>query len=163
MTKSFLISSAGERDLDGIMELALKLSEEIDRKAQAEIRIIKKNVRKLFKNPDAHFIVARSSNKITGFVNFTVRKTILHSSRSALIDELIVSEKFRGKGVGKGLLSEVVKRCRDLGCCELEVSTLMSNQTARDFYRKCGFEEEAVLLEMNLSSSAAPWPPLQTV
>jgi ribosomal protein S18 acetylase RimI-like enzyme len=72
-----------------------------------------------------------------------------------MIDELIVSKKYRGQGVGKELLSKVVKHCRDLGCCELEVSTLMSNQIARDFYRKCGFEEEAVLLEIDLSSFAA--------
>ena len=156
MTKRFLINSAVEGDLDGITELAIKLNEEIDGSAQNDIRIIKKIVRKLFKNPDSHFIVARSSNTITGFANFTVRKTILHSSGSALIDELIVSEKYRGQGVGKELLFEVVNRCRELGCCELEVSTLMSNQTARDFYRKCGFEEEAILLEMDLSSSAAP-------
>ena len=156
MTKRFLINSAVEGDLDGITELAIKLNEEIDGSAQNDIRIIKKIVRKLFKNPDSHFIVARSSNTITGFANFTVRKTILHSSGSALIDELIVSEKYRGQGVGKELLFEVVNRCRELGCCELEVSILMSNQTARDFYRKCGFEEEAILLEMDLSSSAAP-------
>jgi len=154
MTESYLISSAVEGDLSGIKELALMLSEEIDGSAQADIRIIKKNVRKLFKNADAHFIVARSSSTVIGFVNFTVRKTILHESGSALIDELIVLEKYRGQGLGKDLLSEVVKHCRDLGCCELEVSTLMRNQTARDFYRKCGFEEEAVLLEIDLSSFA---------
>ena len=150
MTKSLLISSAVEGDLDEITELAMKLSEEIDESDQIDIRIIKKNIRQFFKNTDSHFIVARSSNTTIGFVNFTVRKTILHSSRSALIDEFIVEEKFRGKGVGKRLLSEVIKHCRDLGCCELEVSTLMNNQNARDFYRNCGFEEEAVLLEMDL-------------
>jgi hypothetical protein len=37
-----------------------------------------------------------------------------------------------------------------LGCCELEVSSLKSNTAARDFYKKCGFEEEALLLEMDL-------------
>ena len=48
------------------------------------------------------------------------------------------------------LISGVIDRCRQLGCCEVEVSTLMRNEKARTFYKKCGFDEDAVLLEMDL-------------
>ena len=95
-------------------------------------------------------LVARCCDSVVGFVNFTTRKTMIHPSESGLIDELIVSREYRGKGVGQRLISAVIDRCRQLGCCELEVSTLMSNERARAFYKKCGFAEEAVLLEIDL-------------
>jgi GNAT superfamily N-acetyltransferase len=90
------------------------------------------------------------ADAVVGFVNFTTRKTIIHPSESGLVDELIVSREYRGKGIGRRLVSAVVDKCRELGCCELEVSTLMSNEKARAFYKQCGFAEEAVLLEMDL-------------
>jgi deoxycytidylate deaminase len=40
--------------------------------------------------------------------------------------------------------------CCRLGCVELEVSTEKTNAAARRFYRQCGFDEDAVLLEMAL-------------
>ncbi len=37
---------------------------------------------------------------------------------------------------------KVIEKCRESGCCELEVSTMTRNKKAREFYRKCGFEEK---------------------
>jgi RimJ/RimL family protein N-acetyltransferase len=40
--------------------------------------------------------------------------------------------------------------CQNLGCDEIEVSTEKENTKARDFYKNCGFDEDAVLLERGL-------------
>ena len=57
-----------------------------------------------------------------------------------------------GKGVWKVLVETASKRCRDLGCCEAEVSTERKNEKARAFYKSYGFEEDSVLLEYDLDS-----------
>ena len=152
MTDSVNIAPAQEQDLPAITALVVELSDEVDGQDATDRQVIEKNVRILFHDPAAYFLVARNADTGVGvgFVNFTTRKTIIHSSESGLVDELIVSREYRGKGIGKRLISGVVDKCRELGCCELEVSTMMSNNKARDFYKKCGFEEEAVLLEMDL-------------
>ncbi len=150
MTDSINIVPAQEQDLPAITALIGELSNEADGLNATDRQMIEKNVRILFHDPAAHFLVARNADTVVGFANFTTRKTIIHPSESGLVDELIVSREYRGKGIGKRLISKVIDKCRELGCCELEVSTMVSNKDARDFYRKCGFAEEAVLLEMDL-------------
>ena len=150
MTHSINIAPAREEDLPAITELIVELSDQVDGPDATDRQTIEKNVMVLFHDPAAHFLVARNADVVVGFVNFTTRKTIVHSSESGLIDELIVSGEHRGQGIGKRLISAVMDKCRELGCCELEVSTMMSNKKARGFYKKCGFDEEAVLLEMDL-------------
>jgi GNAT superfamily N-acetyltransferase len=85
-----------------------------------------------------------------GFINFAIRQTILHRSPSALIDELVVAEEYQGKGAGKQLVLAALEKCRQLGCCEVEVSTEKTNAKAREFYKKCGFEEIGMFFEVNL-------------
>ncbi len=48
------------------------------------------------------------------------------------------------------LIGAVKKKCREIGCSEVEVSTEKSNTAARRFYKSCGFDEKALLLEMDL-------------
>jgi len=152
MTEKTKIESASEGDLVEISLLIEELHNDLNEEDKLDPVTIKKNLQELYKDRNSHFYLALQKNMIVGFVNFSIRKTILHQSPSALIDELIVSKKFRGKGIGESLVKKVVRHCQDLGYCELEVSTLISNNGAREFYRKCGFEEEALLLEMDLLS-----------
>jgi ribosomal protein S18 acetylase RimI-like enzyme len=108
------------------------------------------NCRSLLKGPDNYSLVARCDGETADFINFTTRKTIMHTSSSGLIDELVVSRNRRGQGIGKKLVLAAADKCRELGCSEIEVSTEKSNRNARRFYKNIGFEENAVLLEMGL-------------
>jgi ribosomal protein S18 acetylase RimI-like enzyme len=67
-----------------------------------------------------------------------------------LIDELVVASSFRDKGVGRELLDAAVEKCKQLGCSEVEVSTEFTNTKAKEFYKRCGFEERGVILEKDL-------------
>jgi len=148
--KNINIRPALEGDLPAIIALVVELSNEIDGADATDSALIEWNVQETFRDPKTQFLVAHKSGRVVGFVNFTTRRTIIHPSSSGLIDELIVSREYRGEGIGSSLISGVVARCREMGCCELEVSTLMSNEKARNFYKKQGFDEESVLLEMQL-------------
>jgi GNAT superfamily N-acetyltransferase len=150
MAEKIQINIASENDFGQIKSLVIQLQNDIGGIEKTETKTIQKNLEELFYSPSSHMLVARDGKNLIGFVNFFIRKTILHESSSGLIDELIISDEYRGKGIGRRLISEVIQHCRDLGCSELEVSTMISNQKARNFYRECGFNEEAVLLEMDL-------------
>lgn len=139
-------------DLPSIKPLLLELIDAMDDTESFDIKQAVKNYGILIKDHGHHFLLAKDKDKIVGFVNFTVRKTILHPGPSGLIDELVISRSHRGKGIGKSLLFAAIEKCRELGCCEVEVSTEKNNSRAREFYRKSGFNEDAVLLEFNLES-----------
>jgi GNAT superfamily N-acetyltransferase len=149
MTK-ILIREAKESDLLTIGKLTLELIEAMGNTEGIDIQLIAENCRNLLNEVNSHILVAEIEGVVAGFVNFTTRKTILHCSFSGLIDELIVAKSYRGKGIGKQLLLSAIKKNRQLGCCEVEVSTEKTNIKAREFYRQCGFAERGVLFEIDL-------------
>jgi len=145
-----LIREAKGSDLLTIGKLTLELIEAMGNTEGIDIKLIAENCRNLLSEVNSHILVAEIEGVVTGFVNFTIRKTILHRGLSGLIDELIIAKSYRGKGIGKQLLLSVIKKSRQLGCCEVEVSTEKTNIKAREFYRQYGFTERGVLFEMDL-------------
>jgi ribosomal protein S18 acetylase RimI-like enzyme len=151
MNDAILVEEATDADVQSIAALIGELFEAMDSPPHGGPEHALDNCRAVMKDPSHHLLLARAGNSVVGFINFTTRTTIAHARPSGLIDELIVTEKCRGQGIGKQLIAAAAERCRELGCEELEVSTEKTNTRAREFYRECGFVEDAVLLERMLS------------
>ncbi|GAG71099.1 unnamed protein product [marine sediment metagenome] len=149
MTK-IRIREAKESDLLTIGKLTLELIEAMGDTEGIDIKLIAENCRNLLSEANSYILVAEIGGVVVGFINFTTRKTILHRGLSGLIDELIVAKSYRGEGIGKQLLSGAIEKSRQLGCCEVEVSTEKTNTKAREFYRQCGFTERGVFFEIDL-------------
>ena len=147
---NILIREATESDLAAIGRLLEELTNAMENTEGIETGIAIDNCEHLLEDGDSHFLVAAAEGTPVGFINFTVRQTILHRSPSGLIDELVVAEDYRGKGVGRQLVQAAIEKCRELGCCEVEVSTEKANPEARKFYKQCGFEEKGTLFEVDL-------------
>jgi len=145
-----LIRKAKESDSPAIEKLMTELIETMDNTEGINIQLVLENYRNLLSDASSHFLVAEIEGVIVGFINFTTRKTVLHRGPSGLIDELVITKSYRGKGIGKRLLSAAIEKCKQLGCCEIEVSTEKLNTKAREFYKKSGFKERGVLFEMDL-------------
>jgi len=150
MLNDITITPATEIDLPSIKPLLLELMDAMDNTEDFDVEQSFENCGILIRDPAHHMLVAKDKDTVVGFVNFTTRKTIMHPRPSGLIDELVVSRSYRGRGIGKQLILAAIQRCRELECCEVEVSTEKSNTKAREFYLRCGFEEDAVLLEIGL-------------
>src|ERR1039457_5176652 len=139
MQKRTLISLAKPTDLPAIKLLLAELAEAVKDTAGFDLEQSVANITALMKDPGHHLLVARGQHGLVGFVNFTTRKTLLHPLPSGLIDELVVSKTSLGSGVGKQLILAAVSKCREIGCCEVEVSTGKTNSQARHFYKDLGF------------------------
>ena len=150
MIERIIIENAKISDLPQIEILLRDLIDAIENTENMDIDNALSNCRQMIDDPNSHILVARLGNDVVGFVNFTTRMTILHNTPSGLIDELVVAKAHRGRGIAKLLVETATNKCRDLGCCEVEVSTEITNEKARAFYKSCGFEEDAVLLEYGL-------------
>jgi GNAT superfamily N-acetyltransferase len=147
---SYTTVEAIESDLPAIIALLEELSLSLESSNDLDQRQLMSNGLALIHDPRAHILLAKDGANAVGLIHFSTRKTALHPTPSALIDELVVTQSYRSKGIGSELLKAAIQKCRQLGCCELEVSMESSNHKARDFYHKHGFAEEAVLLEMDL-------------
>jgi GNAT superfamily N-acetyltransferase len=115
-----------------------------------DIRVAPGIWERLLRDARSHFLVAAAGGTPVGLIHFTTRQTVLHRSPSGMIDELVVTAKYQGQGIGKQLVLAAIERCRQLGCCEVEVSTEQMNLKAREFYRKCGFNKTEILFELDL-------------
>lgn len=148
--KDILIREATKADLPAIGKLLEDLTNTMDDTEGIDIGTALKTCELLLNDASSHILVAAMEGTAVGFINFTIRQAILHRSPSALIDELVVAEEYRDKGVGKQLVLAALEKCRQLGCCEVEVSTEKTNLKARKFYKKYGFEERGMLFEVDL-------------
>lgn len=61
--------------------------------------------------------------------------------RTGRIEELYVCPGYRGKKIGKQLMSRMEKYLQDQHCDVVRVEVLSANSTADRFYRKLGFQE----------------------
>jgi len=145
-----IIREVKESDLLTIKQLTLELIEAMGDTEGIDIKLIAENCQNFLSEVNSYILVAEIEGIVVGFVNFTTRKTILHRGLSGLIDELIIAKSYRGKGIGRQLLSSAIEKSRQLGCCEVEVSTEKTNIKAREFYRQCGFTERGVFFEIDL-------------
>ena len=147
---NILIREARQSDLPMIEKLMAELSDSVDNDEGFDMDVVSENLRILLRDDSFHLLVAEANGSVVGVISLAIRRTILHSGPSGLIDELVVTGSYRGKGVGGQLINAAIEKCEKLGCCEIEVSTEFTNANARKFYNDCGFEERGVLFEKDL-------------
>lgn len=115
---------------------------------QVSLGHIEDNLQKMADSDAYQVLLAEDEGQIVGLLSLSFRHTLFHPAPSALIDEMVVEQGHRRRGVGHQLMAEAIERCRAAGCCEIEVSTERSNEVAQAFYRQHGFSHEAVLFEL---------------
>lgn len=107
-------------------------------------------LRKMIASPEWTFLVAEEGNKKTGLLILLILPSLYHGGYFAAITELIVSNRFQGKGIGAMLVEEAKRMARSMGCAELDVSVEVENEKAVGFYRKLGFEQKHADFGMRL-------------
>jgi ribosomal protein S18 acetylase RimI-like enzyme len=147
---NIIIRKAKEADLTALENLISELIDSMGTREGIDLSMAIKNCRKFINDNNSYLAVAEKNRDIIGFINFTMRQTVLHYGGSGLIDELVVGGNYRGKGIGKMLMNFAIEKCKELGCCEVEVSTESTNTKAREFYKSYGFEETGIILEKDL-------------
>lgn len=94
--------------------------------------------------------IAETENQPAGFLDLYVFPDVAHGQRIGVIGNLVVDARYRGRGVGKSLLREAITHCRDQDVVELHVWTDFDNEPAQRLYRKHGFVDRALLLELEM-------------
>ena len=142
-----LIRELRKEDLESLKVLLNELNNELDLKHKINETTIDLVYNAMDKYPEIysnHVVV--EDNKIIGFLSLIFYKSFLHVGGTALINELIVAEKYRNKGIGTQLVYKAFELAIKIGLDEIEVGTELSNTIAQTFYKKIGFNEEFKLL-----------------
>jgi ribosomal protein S18 acetylase RimI-like enzyme len=136
---------AGDADAPAVRELILSLAGSMGE----ESTLTEDYVRHYLATPGNLVLLAvdRASGRPAGLISCSVRPNLYHAGDSALIEELVVAEGARARGIGGALLAKLLKRLEAAGCVEVSVTTLSDNDGAIRFYKRHGLVDEAVFLE----------------
>ena len=96
-------------------------------------------------NPVFGFFVAEADGLITGFSVYYCRYSTWNGKRLYL-EDIVVTEEMRGKGLGKALFDATVAKARETNCTGMMWQVLDWNTSAIEFYEKYGtrFDDEWV-------------------
>tara|TARA_B100000029_G_C17275033_1_gene851286 strand:- start:28 stop:480 length:453 start_codon:yes stop_codon:yes gene_type:complete len=86
-------------------------------------------------NPVYNLFVAESENKIIG-IAITFFRYSTWKGKNLYIEDLIVNEKFRRKGIGIKIFEEVKKYAQESSCIGISLQVLDWNKIGINFYKK---------------------------
>ncbi len=108
-----------------------------------------------------YYVVAEKEGKIIGYAG------LYYLLREGHITTMAVAPEWRGKGIGKILLSHLINESKRRGLKELFLEVRESNWVAREMYQKFGFKmlarrkryyvqpiEDAIIMSLKLRSNS---------
>lgn len=88
--------------------------------------------------PCAEALLAELGGQATGFALFFQNYSTFLTKPGIYLEDLFVLPEYRGKGIGKALITHVAALAIDRGCGRFEWSVLDWNESAIAFYEKIG-------------------------
>ena len=140
-------------DLPAVCDLMAQLGEVAHATNGFDLAVIAEIFQRMAQTPEIYLnLAAVADGQVIGFISVIFYQTFFHRGGAALINELVVSREQRWSGIGRKLVQRVVDEAQARGMDEVEVGTENDNQAAQRFYHRCGFDEEYVLLGMELAA-----------
>jgi len=94
--------------------------------------------------------VAESDGSVIGYVLGFEHPTFFANGRVAWVEEIMVSESCRQRGIGRQLMTEFTAWARERECRLIALAT----RRAAEFYRALGYEESATYFRKSLTQNA---------
>jgi len=95
---------------------------------------------RIISDPDVGIIlVAKDGDRAVGMVNILFTISTALGERVAILEDMIVSARARGAGIGSRLLEQAIAAARDAGCKRVTLLTDRTNDSAQRFYARHGF------------------------
>lgn len=139
------ILKASLEDIPALSEL---LSELFAQEAEFEPSpaIQGRGLEQIIKNPKVGLIyVAKVENRIVGMVNLLLTVSTALGSKVALLEDMIVTQEYRCKGIGTGLIKAAIDEAKSMGCKRITLLTDKNNKFAQRFYQRSGFVESEMM------------------
>jgi GNAT superfamily N-acetyltransferase len=130
-----LIRKGEKKDIPSLLRLIKELA--AYERAPHEVMVTAEELERdgFGENPVFGFFVAEENGKIPGIALYYIKYSTW-KGRCVFLEDIIVEEEFRQKGIGKKLFDAVVKTAAEMKVKRLEWQVLEWNQPAIRFYEK---------------------------
>lgn len=89
------------------------------------------------------YLSACDETRVVGFASLQILTSLRTAGRFGHLDELVVDEAFRGRGIGGRLLEALTSAARSRGCIRIEFNSGLQRTDTHRFYESRGFERRA--------------------
>ena len=96
--------------------------------------------------PDSCLLVAEENGRLVGYLAGHRHETFYAGGLTSWVDEVLVVEPFRGRGLGRQLMEAFEDWSRDAGCVQVSLAT----RGASAFYQRIGYESSALYFKKYL-------------
>ncbi len=133
-------------DFESVLELLTQLwpGTEIDPDAMRQV------FQRLLDWVDCQVFCAVVAGRMVGFCDFFVRYSLWQQGKLAYVDELVVDESMRGRGIGASLLDRAAHIAEGLGCSRIELDTDLERTVAQRFYEDQGWRRRSIVFGKDL-------------
>ena len=92
--------------------------------------------------PNYWIYVAETDKAIVGTFALIIVDSVAHSGKPfAVVEDVVVSQDWQGRGIGKLMMEFAMLRCKEFGCYKLALSSHLKREKAHSFYESLGFEK----------------------
>lgn len=141
------IRAATENDILHILELYHELSLTTSQAEQA-LTASPEDYQRVFSEicaaPKRELLVAESQGEVVGTIGLLIVPNLSHSATPyAIAENLVVTQKYRRRGIARRLLEYCIARAREERCHRIELCSDRRREEAHRLYRSAGFEPSA--------------------
>ena len=91
--------------------------------------------------PDYTVYVAEMDGEIVGTFALLVMDNLAHmGNKSAIIEDVVVSQSYQRKGIGKQMMEYAIEVCKRKSCYKVALSSNIKRKNAHEFYKNLGFQ-----------------------
>ena len=101
-------------------------------------------------SPLQHHVCALDDAQIVGMGSLSINNNLWREGYLGYVEELIVDERFRGRGIGTQLLEHLIGVARAQGCRCVELDAAFHRKEAHRFYEHMGFQSRAYVFSKPL-------------
>ncbi|OXA82576.1 PhnO protein [Flavobacterium aquidurense] len=134
MCSNLQIRKVNIKDLNFVYKSICELeNEELDFEVFAAI--FNENI----SNPNNLYLIAENENEGVGFISFHTQNLLHHCGRVGEIQEFFINEKYRGKGIGRQLIEDIMQYAEENKLKSIEVTTNKRRVENVLIYENLGF------------------------
>ncbi|MGL1932517.1 MAG: GNAT family N-acetyltransferase [Desulfotalea sp.] len=136
--QNFTVRVATPCDIEVLTSLLGELFS-IEKDFQFNEKLQKKGLQLMLDNPNGVVLVAELDQTIIGMATGQLLISTAEGGPSLLIEDVIISQKHRGIGIGKNIVDSVCRWATTFGAKRLQLLADVSNINGLKFYEKIGW------------------------
>lgn len=104
---------------------------------------ISDNIKNELANPNLYVYAIEAENRYVGWISLIYMSKVgkWNGNGHVYVDELWVDPEYRGKGLGKALMSKADELKTELKATGIRLYVSIDNPSAVNLYKRCGFSE----------------------